>query len=176
MVTECYSKFYQSYSDFGRILLLTLVLSFLATTTLDAKGRNSNDAASTEEVTTPANDTIASSSVEKSSKWVNTRSSDPLGVMLNVWNEINLGLCLDDYRVLKVQIADSLETNKKPDETIRFYQPSLYTLTRMMDYRKFHPEGYSSRLTIYFYFAAALFLLMLIGWLVKSFIVSPFKK
>jgi len=78
--------------------------------------------------------------------------------------------------VVKVQIADSLEANKKPDETIRFYQPSLYTLTRMVDYRKFHPQGYSPRLTIYFYAAVALFLLMLIGWLIKSFIVSPFKK
>ena len=82
----------------------------------------------------------------------------------------------DDYRVVKVEITDSLEANKEPDESISFYEPSLYTLTRLMNYQKFHPQGYSPRLTIYFYAAAALFFLMLIFWLIKSFIVSPFKK
>ncbi len=76
----------------------------------------------------------------------------------------------------KVEITDSLEANKEPDESISFYEPSLYTLTRLMNYQKFHPQGYSPRLTIYFYAAAALFFLMLIFWLIKSFIVSPFKK
>ena len=160
MVTISYIK------RLGRLVSFTLVLSLLPTMTLNAK----------EQAATPANDTIASSPIEKKSKWVNTRNDDYLAVMLSVWSEINLSLCLDDYRVLKVQVADSLEANKKPDETIRFYQPALYTLTQMMDYRRFHPEGYSSRLTIYFYIAAALFCLMLLVWLVKSFIVSPFKK
>jgi hypothetical protein len=163
-----------------RFLLLTLVLGLLVATPIDAKGRKASkrvsDAAPTEQVDTVATDTIASNPVENESEWVNTRSDDYLGVMLNVWNDIDFSRCLDDYRVVKVQIADSLEANKKPDETIRFYQPSLYTLTRMVDYRKFHPQGYSPRLTIYFYAAVALFLLMLIGWLIKSFIVSPFKK
>lgn len=145
--------------------LLTLALSLLAVSTMYA-----------EPVATSEADTIASSPIGKNSKWVNTRNDDYLAVMLSVWSEINLSLCLDDYRVLKVQVADSLEANKKPDETVRSYQPALYTLTQMMDYRRFHPEGYSSRLTIYFYIAAALFCLMLLVWLVKSFIVSPFKK
>ena len=176
MAKVCYSRLCQSRGHLGRFVLLTLVLSFLATTTLDAKGGNPNDAASTEQVAAPATDSIASDSVEKGSKWVNTRKGDHRSAMLSVWSEINLSRCLDDYRALKVQVTDSLEANKKPDATIRFYQPALYTLTQMMDYRRFHSEGYSSRLTIYFYAAAALFLLMLIGWLVKSFIVSPFKK
>ena len=176
MAKVCYSRLCQNHGHLGRFVLLTLVLSFLATTTLDAKGGNPNDAASTEQVAAPATDSIASDSVEKGSKWVNTRKGDHRSAMLSVWSEINLSRCLDDYRALKVQVTDSLEANKKPDATIRFYQPALYTLTQMMDYRRFHSEGYSSRLTIYFYAAAALFLLMLIGWLVKSFIVSPFKK
>lgn len=163
-----------------RLLLLTFVLGLLVATPIDAKGRKAskrvNDAAPTEQVDTLATDTIASDSVGNESKWVNTRSDDYLGVMLNVWNDIDFSRCLDDYRVVKVEVTDSLEAKKKPDETISFYEPSLYTLTRMMDYRRFHPQGYSPRLTIYFYAAAALFLLMLIGWLIKSFIVSPFKK
>lgn len=163
-----------------RLLLFTLVLGLLVATPLDAKGRKASkqvsDAAPAEQVDTVATDTIASSPVENESKWVNTRSDDYLGVMINVWSDIDFRRCLDDYRVVKVQIADSLEANKKPDESISFYEPSLYTLTRLMDYRKFHPQGYSPRLTIYFYAAVALFLLMLLGWLVKSLIVSPFKK
>ena len=164
----------------SRQLLFILVLGLLVVAPIGAHGRKANKRVSNtvpaEQVDTVATDTITSSPVENESKWVNTRSDDYLGVMLNVWSDINLSRCLDDYRVLKVQVADSLETNKKPDETIRFYQPSLYTLTRMVDYRRFHPQGYSPRLTIYFYAAAALFFLMLMGWLVKSFIVSPFKK
>jgi len=163
-----------------RLLLLMLVLGLLIATPIDAKGRKASkrvsEAAPTEHVDTVATDTIASDSVGRESGWVNTRSDDYLGVMLNVWSDIDLSRCLDDYRVVKVEITDSLEANKEPDESISFYEPSLYTLTRLMNYQKFHPQGYSPRLTIYFYAAAALFLLMLIFWLIKSFIVSPFKK
>jgi len=123
-----------------------------------------------------AADSIASSPAQKTSKWVNTRSDNYRSVMLSVWSDINLHRCLADYRVVKARMADSLEANKKPDETISFYSPHMFTLTYMVDYQRFRPEGYSSRLTIYFYAAAALFLLMLVGWLVMSFVISPFNK
>ena len=147
-----------------RILLLALVLSLLAVSTMNAEPVLTSDA-----------DTVATSSV-RTSKWVHTRGGDPVRSMLNVWRDINLQRCLEDYRELKVHVTDSLAAKAEPGKGVRSYQPILYTLTQMMDYRRFHPEGYSSRLTIYFYAAAALFLVMLICWLVKSFIISPFKK
>lgn len=167
-------------SRFVRLLLLTLVFALLATTTLDAKRRKSRkrhrSVAPTEQVATPPADTIVAPTAENTSKWVNTRNGNTIAVMLNVWRDINLKRCLDDFHAVKPQIIDSLEAKKKPDETIRFYQPTLYTLTRLMNYQKFHAEGYSPRLTIYFYAAAALFVLMLIVWLVKFFFVSPLKQ
>ena len=167
-------------SRLARILLLTLAFVFLATASIDAKKRKSRKrhrvATPTEQVVSPPSETKDPPMDEKTSKWVNTRNGNTIAVMLNVWRDINLKRCLDDFHAVKPQIIDSLEAKKKPDETISFYQPTLYTLTRMMNYQKFHAEGYSPRLTIYFYTAAALFILMLIVWLVKFFFVSPLKQ
>ena len=163
-----------------RLLLLSLTLAFLASATLDAKKRKSRKrhrtVAPTEQVASTPADTNVEPTAENESKWVNTRNGNTIAVMLNVWRDINLKRCLDDFHAVKPQIIDSLEAKKKPDETISFYQPTLYTLTRLMNYQKFHAEGYSPRLTIYFYSAAALFVLMMIVWLVKFFFVSPIKK
>ena len=154
-----------------RLLLLTLAIAIFSSATIDAKKRKSrkrhHTTTPTEEVVAPPTETANDSTVAKTSKWVNTRNDNTIGVITNVWSDINLQHCLDDFHKLKPLIAD---------ESVRFYQPTLYTLARMMDYSKFHAKGYSPRLTIYFYAAACLFCLMLIVWLVKAFIISPHKK
>ena len=154
-----------------RLLLLTLAIAIFSSATIDAKKRKSrkrhHTTTPTEQVVAPPTETANDSTVAKTSKWVNTRNDNTIGVITNVWSDINLQHCLDDFHKLKPLIADSLEG---------FYQPTLYTLARMMDYSKFHAKGYSPRLTIYFYAAACLFCLMLIVWLVKAFIISPHKK
>ena len=163
-----------------RLLLLTLAIAIFSYATIDAKKRKSrkrhHTTTPTEQVVAPPTETANDSTVAKTSKWVNTRNDNTIGVITNVWSDINLQHCLDDFHKLKPLIADSLEAKKDSDESVRFYQPTLYTLARMMDYSKFHAKGYSPRLTIYFYAAACLFCLMLIVWLVKAFIISPHKK
>ena len=118
-------------------------------------------------------DSVAVAADGNYSEWVNMRSEDPTSVMKSVWGEINFRRCLEDYRTVSLSVADSLEANKKPDETVSAYETPLNTLTRMINYEKFHAEGYSPRLTIYFYASVALFLLMLLCWLVSSFVISP---
>lgn len=118
-------------------------------------------------------DSVAVAADGNYSEWVNMRSEDPTSVMKSVWGEINFRRCLEDYRTVSLSVADSLEANKKPDETVSAYETPLNTLTRMINYEKFHAEDYSPRLTIYFYASVALFLLMLLCWLVSSFVISP---
>lgn len=118
-------------------------------------------------------DSVAVAADGNYSEWVNMRSEDPASVMKCVWSEINFRRCLEDYRTVSLSVADSLEANKKPDETVSAYETPLNTLTRMINYEKFHAEDYSPRLTIYFYASVALFLLMLLCWLVSSFVISP---
>lgn len=118
-------------------------------------------------------DSVAVAADGNYSEWVNMRSEDPASVMKSVWGEINFRRCLEDYRTMSVSVADSLEAVKKPDETVRAYSKVLHTLTAMTSYQRFHAEGYSPRLTIYFYASVALFLLMLLCWLVSSFVISP---
>lgn len=118
-------------------------------------------------------DSVAVGADGNFSEWVNMRSDNPTSVMKSVWSEINFRRCLEDYRTVSLSVADSLEANKKPDETVSAYETPLNTLTRMINYEKFHAEDYSPRLTIYFYASVALFLLMLLCWLVRSFVISP---
>ena len=143
--------------SYSRVLLLLFCL--LAAATLSAAESDT--------------DSVAVAADGNYSEWVNMRSEDPTSVMKSVWGEINFRRCLEDYRTVSLSVADSLEANKKPDETVSAYETPLNTLTRMINYEKFHAEDYSPRLTIYFYASVALFLLMLLCWLVKSFVISP---
>lgn len=143
--------------SYSRVLLLLFCL--LAAATLSAAESDT--------------DSVAVAADGNYSEWVNMRSEDPTSVMKSVWGEINFRRCLEDYRTVSLSVADSLEANKKPDETVSAYETPLNTLTRMINYEKFHAEDYSPRLTIYFYASVALFLLMLLCWLVNSFVISP---
>lgn len=143
--------------SYSRVLLLLFCL--LAAATLSAAESDT--------------DSVAVAADGNYSEWVNMRSENPTSVMKSVWGEINFRRCLEDYRTVRLSVADSLEANKKPDETVSAYETPLNTLTRMINYEKFHAEDYSPRLTIYFYASVALFLLMLLCWLVSSFVISP---
>ena len=118
-------------------------------------------------------DSAAIDSDGKQSEWVNMRCEDPASVMKSVWREINFRRSLEDYRKVSVSVADSLESVKKPDETVKAYSKVLHTLSAMINYQRLHVEDYSPRLTIYFYTSVALFLMMLLCWLVNSFVIKP---